>query len=115
MDTELCAAIERAVADCREKFEEFRNDAQCGTVWAERLEELEGFLKRVRAGMDRQALKADIAREIPELEADIEREDAAPTFDWYDEHHYNKVFMGRLEACRTVEKILQKQEDAAAR
>ena len=46
--------------------------------------------------------------ELPDLEEQVAGEEACYTFDWYDDHHYEKIFSGRLKACRALLELYEK-------
>lgn len=46
--------------------------------------------------------------ELPELEERVVGEEASYTFDWYDDHHYEKVFSGRLKACHVLLELYER-------
>ena len=53
-------------------------------------------------GIEPKAVYERLKAELPELEDRVAGEEACYTFDWYDDHHYEKVFSGRLKACRVL-------------
>lgn len=38
--------------------------------------------------------------ELPILEEQVAREEGCYTFDWYDDHYYEKIYSGRLCGCK---------------
>lgn len=38
--------------------------------------------------------------ELPTLEEQVAREEGCYTFDWYDDHYYEKIYSGRLCGCK---------------
>lgn len=38
--------------------------------------------------------------ELPMLEEQVAREEGCYTFDWYDDHYYEKIYSGRLYGCK---------------
>lgn len=47
-----------------------------------------------------ESIHEKLLAELPELEEAMAHENAAYTFDWYDDHYYNKIYSGQLKACR---------------
>lgn len=50
-------------------------------------------------GVEPKAVYERLKAELPELEERVAGEEACYTFDWYDDHHYEKIYSGRLMAC----------------
>ena len=45
--------------------------------------------------------------ELPALEGEVAREEAHATFDWYDDHYYEKLYSGRLQACKIAMELYE--------
>lgn len=71
---------------------------------------LRAVRERLAGGEDAADVRAWLAGELPRLEEEVAREEACPTFDWYDEHYHEKICSGRLAACRTALSLCE--EDA---
>ncbi len=63
---------------------------------------LEDVRKRLLAGEDAASVYARLKDELPRLEELVEAEEACYTFDWYDDHHYIKIYSGQVQACRAA-------------
>ena len=107
--TEIAQALEARAARI-----ESRRDEADGTnqrsfdVWDQsELEYLQGVIKRLRDGETCEALKAWLIGELTRLESEVEREDHCPTFDWYDDHHFAKIYGGQLAACKSALAIME--------
>lgn len=45
--------------------------------------------------------------ELPALEEEVAHEEAHATFDWYDDHYYEKIYSGRLQACKIAMELYE--------
>ena len=94
-------AIEKKVDEKRAKW-----DAQGPSdfdAWdSAELEYMEDARDELMRGIEPGAVYERLKAELPELEDRVAGEEACYTFDWYDDHHYEKVFSGRLKACRVL-------------
>lgn len=107
MDTQLCAALEAKLAQCRRDYDDHKDDAFDSTLMAAKLQQLQDLYDQLKGGQPERLLLAQLQELLPRLEQEKEHEAEYPTFDWYDEHHYYKVYAGRWEACREVLGLLQ--------
>ena len=71
------------------------------------IEYLENIAKELAGGMSEEILLAKLEEELPQLDEEIAREEACPTFDWYDDHHYEKIYLGQRDACKELLDLLQ--------
>lgn len=94
-------AIEKRIGEKRPK-----RDAQGPSdfdAWdSAELEYMEDARDELMRGIKPEAVYERLKAELPELEDRVAGEEACYTFDWYDDHHYEKVFSGRLKACRVL-------------
>ncbi len=72
------------------------------------LDYLTATLERLVNGESAEEVHARAARELPALEESVAREESCSTFDWYDDHHYEKIYSGQLAACRAILRIFEK-------
>lgn len=72
------------------------------------IEYLEGVRDELAGGVAPQAVHERLQADLPTLEEQVAREEACYTFDWYDDHYYEKIFSGRLRACRTALELYEK-------
>lgn len=63
---------------------------------------LESVLERLTQGEDEQAITAWLEQEESRLDGEIAREEACATFDWYDDHYYEKIYLGQRDACKNL-------------
>lgn len=100
-------AIEKKIDEKRVKW-----DAQGPSdfdAWDDaELEYMEDVRDELMRGVEPEAVYERLKAELPELEDRVAGEEASYTFDWYDDHHYEKVFSGRLKACRTLLELYEK-------
>lgn len=100
-------AIEKKIDEKRAKW-----DAQGPSdfdAWdGAELEYMEDVRDELMRGVEPEAVYERLKAELPELEDRVAGEEASYTFDWYDDHHYEKVFSGRLKACRTLLELYEK-------
>lgn len=100
-------AIEKRIGEKRAK-----RDAQGPSdfdAWdSAELEYMEDARDELMHGIEPEAVYERLKAELPELEDRVAGEEACYTFDWYDDHHYEKVFSGRLKACRVLLELYEK-------
>ncbi len=100
-------AIEKKIDEKRVKW-----DAQGPSdfdAWDDaELEYMEDVRDELMRGVEPEAVYERLKAELPELEDRVAGEEASYTFDWYDDHHYEKVFSGRLKACCTLLELYEK-------
>lgn len=62
------------------------------------------YLAALKDKLDRGAQPSRIYEQLkgdlPALQEQVEKEEALPTFDWYDDHYHLKIASGRLQACK---------------
>ncbi len=109
----LCGALMEKIALCKRDYEENRDDTSLSTLLASKLGSLEELHKRLQGGEDPGELMTELKGKLPGLEQDMEREAECPSFDWYDEHHYYKVFSGQRKAILEVIELLDREAEAA--
>ena len=80
--TELCAALEEALAASRAQYEKARDDDFLSHVYAAKAETLEYLCRRAAEGLSAEELLEQARKRIPELEEAMREEDEHPTFDW---------------------------------
>lgn len=51
-------------------------------------------------------LKAKFEEELFRLDEEIAREEVCSTFDWYDDHYYEKIYLGQRDACKELLALL---------
>lgn len=76
------------------------------------LDYLTAACERLARGDPAEEVRARAARELPALEESVAREESCPTFDWYDDHHYEKVYSGQLAACRFILRTYEEPSQA---
>ena len=74
-----------------------------------------GFLEAIEKRIDEKRAEWDAwgpsdfdAWDSSELEERVAGEEACYTFDWYDDHHYEKIYSGHLMACRALLELYEK-------
>ncbi len=72
------------------------------------IEYLEGIRDQLLGGTSPQTIYERLQADLPQLEERVAAEEACYTFDWYDDHHYEKIFSGRLMACRALLELYEK-------
>ena len=100
-------AIEKRIGEKRAKW-----DAQGPSdfdAWDNaELEYMEDARDELKRGVEPEAVYERLKAELPELEDRVAGEEACYTFDWYDDHHYEKIFSGRLKACRILLELYER-------
>ena len=100
-------AIEKRIDEKRAKW-----DAQGPSdldAWDNaELEYMEDARDELMRGVEPEAVYERLKAELPELEERVVGEEASYTFDWYDDHHYEKVFSGRLKACHVLLELYER-------
>jgi len=110
---ELYKKIEEKIALCGQQYAENEKDPFLSVSKASELKALKNLYDRIRneeMPTGKEQMLAELAKlreRTGELEKEMEREECFPTFDWYDEHHYYKVFLGQREAYRSVTELLE--------
>ena len=107
MCSTLHAALEAQLAQCQADYELHQNDNFSSTLLAAKLQQLQQLYDQVQAGQTEQALLEQLRELLPRLEQEKDHEAEYPSFDWYDEHYYYKVYAGRWEACRELLQLLE--------
>lgn len=104
---ELCVRLDREIADCRQKYEENRQDAYLSVFYRAKLEQLEEFRANVQNGEPTESLLERAKKRLPELKAKRAEELEHPTFDWYGEHYHYEVLDGACAAYETLINLLE--------
>lgn len=102
--TEAIDALEARIDVVEARKDE---EDQSFAAWdrAER-EYLQGVVARLRDGQSCEDALTQLKSDLPQLEAVVEREDYSPTFNWYDDHYYAKIYGGQLSACKHALAVL---------
>lgn len=62
------------------------------------------YLVNIKTQLDQGTSPQDIyqhlTNELAELQERVESEESIPTFDWYDDHYYLKIYSGQMQACQ---------------
>ncbi len=104
-------ALQKRIADIRAGASQ--NGELDFSVWDQsETEYLQSIIDALGHGENPTAIHERLQAELPELEEDVAREDASYTFDWYDDHYYNKIYSGRLRACRFALALFEEQQKA---
>ncbi len=61
---------------------------------------LAALAQKLDQGVQPSEIYQQLQRDLPTLKEQVEKEEALPTFDWYDDHHHLKIASGRLQACK---------------
>lgn len=72
------------------------------------LEYLQDIRNQLRGGASPQAVCERLQADLPQLEEQVAAEEACYTFDWYDDHYYEKIYSGQLKACRIALELYEK-------
>lgn len=107
--TELCAALEGALAGSKARYEAAKDDAYLSYVYVSESETLADLLRKIRDGLSADGLAEQAREMIPNVEQAMEEEDAHPTFDWDNEHYRYLLLEGQRDAWRTVQKLLEER------
>lgn len=102
LNTQIIQLIE-----AQQKRLETDDNAGIETSVKAHIEYLEMIARDLTNGLSEKALKAKIEEEIPRLDEEIAREDACYTFDWYDDHYYEKIYLGQRDACKDLLVLLR--------
>ncbi len=105
--SELFSKIEDKIALCKKEYEAGADDAFISNVQISKQKMLEKLLDRLKNGEQEKILLAYLKKRLPELEKEMEREEEAPSFDWYDEHYHYKVLYGQCAAYREIIGVLE--------
>lgn len=69
------------------------------------------YLEAIKAQLDQGVEPSEIYQrlkdELPTLQERVEGEEAVPTFDWYDDHYYLKIYSGQLQACKSALELFE--------
>ncbi len=84
----------------KELAEKQKDGPLCSTEDESEYAYLEALASRLRAGGDETGEIERLREALPKLVDEEEREEYAPTFDWYDEHYYARIYIGKICACR---------------
>lgn len=103
---QLLNQIAQCIEDQRRKLGAKDNVAMETRVKAH-IEYLESISNELANGLDEDALKTKLEEELPRLDEEIAREEAGYTFDWYDDHHYEKIYLGQRDACKDLLTLLR--------
>lgn len=103
---QLLAQIAQLIEAQRKRLEADGNAAIETRVKAH-IEYLESISNELANGLDKDALRAKLEEELPRLDEEIAREEAGYTFDWYDDHHYEKIYLGQRDACKDLLALLR--------
>ena len=71
------------------------------------IEYLQDIFERLETQSAQEVFDA-LCIELPSLEEEVAREETCPTFDWYDDHYYEKIYSGRLCGCKKAIALYQK-------
>lgn len=71
------------------------------------IEYLKSISNELANGLDEDTLRAKLEEELPRLDEEIAHEEAGYTFDWYDDHHYEKIYLGKRDACKELLTLLR--------
>ncbi len=93
---------------CRSKCKSYEDDAFYSTIFEYKRMTLETFLTRLKNGEPASELLNYYKSKLPELAEAEALESEHPSFYWYDEHHYYKVYSGEREACEEIIELLEK-------
>ena len=105
--TELCAALEEAIAASKAQYEKARDDAFLSHVYASKVETLEFLCRRAVRGLSAEEFAKEAQARIPRLQQLMQEEEAHPTFNWDNEHYYYLRYEGERDAWRAVQKLLE--------
>lgn len=100
-------AIEKRIGEKRAKWD-VQGPSDFDAWDSAELEYMENARDELMCGVEPEAVYERLKAELPELEDRIAGEEASYTFDWYDDHHYEKVFSGRLKACRVLLELYER-------
>lgn len=108
------------LAAIEEKIVELRATAQSREfssfdAWDQaEIEYLEEVRDRLARGMAPGLMYEELKNDLRGFEDEVAREEACPTFDWYDDHYHEKLCSGRLAACRAALEIYEAITDSGA-
>ena len=72
------------------------------------LEYLQDIRNQLLGGTSPQTIYERLQADLPQLEERVAAEEACYTFDWYDDHYYEKIYSGQLKACRIALELYEK-------
>ncbi len=100
MDSKALAyktALEATIAECTAKADAANSSLD---VWDRaEIEYLRDIVHRLDTE-SAQHVYNTLLTELPILEEQVAREEGCYTFDWYDDHYYEKIYSGRLCGCK---------------
>ncbi len=100
-------AIEKRIDEKRAEWDA-RGPSDFDAWDSSELEYMENARDELKRGVEPEVVYARLKAELPELEERVAGEEACYTFDWYDDHHYEKIYSGRLMACRALLELYEK-------
>ncbi len=86
---------------------ERRNGYFCSTEDDSAYVYLENIVNRLKAGSSEAQEIERLRKALPQLLETEEREEHSPTFDWYDDHHYIRIAIGQIAACRRAIRLYE--------
>ena len=103
--------LEEAMAEMINRCER-KNGYFCSTVDDSAYAYLESIVDRLKAGSSESQEIKRLRKALPQLLETEEREAYRPTFYWYDEHHYARIAVGQIEACRRAINLYERAEES---
>ena len=103
---QLLNRVEQCIEVQQNKLEQDK-DAVSETRVKAHIEYLKSISNELANGLDEDALRTKLGEELPRLDEEIAREEAGYTFDWYDDHHYEKIYLGQRDACKDLLVLLR--------
>ena len=103
---QLLNQIAQCIEDQQKKLGAKGNVAMETRVKAH-IDYLESISNELANGLDEDALRTRLEEELPRLDEEIAREEAGYTFDWYDDHHSEKIYLGQRDACKDLLALLR--------
>ena len=100
-------AIEKRIDEKRSKWEA-QGPSDFDAWDSAELEYMEDARDELERGVEPKAVYERLKAELPELEERVAGEEACYTFDWYDDDHYEKIYSGRLMACRALLELYER-------
>lgn len=104
--------LEEAMAEMINQCER-RNGYFCSTEDDSAYVYLGSIVNRLKAGSSESQEIKRLRKALPQLLETEEREEYRPTFDWYDEHHYARIAIGQIAACRRAINLYERAEESA--
>lgn len=72
---------------------------------------LKSLCERLKRGDSPKSVYAYLETDLPRLLEEEAREDEHYTFDWYDDHHYQRIYLGQIYACRRAMRLYEQADD----